>query len=185
MKLITSPEQLSEIMRQGGVIAYPTEAVWGLGCDPFNEAAVAKILQLKSRAMEKGLILVAGEASHMQAWVKTLSSESTIRLTSKTNLPTSWVVPDTSIAPQWVRGQHDSVAIRLSQYAPVQTLCTAFGGVIVSTSANPAGLDPAMTKEEVNTYFGDKIDAIYDAPLGKSQQPSQVKDLLSNTLFRA
>lgn len=185
MKLIHSPEQLADIMRQGGVIAYPTEAVWGLGCDPFNESAVKKILALKSRAMEKGLILVAGKASHLLDWTQTLSSESAIRLTSHTTTPTSWVVPDTHIAPEWVRGQHASVAIRLSQHAPVQALCNAFDGVIVSTSANPAGLDPAISKEEVNTYFGDGIDAIYDAPLGESLQPSQVKDLISDTLFRA
>ncbi|MGO3405993.1 L-threonylcarbamoyladenylate synthase [Marinomonas sp.] len=185
MKLIHSPELLADIMRQGGVVAYPTEAVWGLGCDPFNESAVKKILSLKSRAMEKGLILVASNPSHLLPWTKTLSAESATRLTSRTLIPTSWVVPDTHIAPEWVRGQHASVAIRLSQHAPVQALCDAFDGVLVSTSANPAGLEPAMSKEEVMAYFGDRVDAIYDAPLGESLQPSQVKDLISDTLFRA
>lgn len=185
MKLITSPEKLAEIITQGGVIAYPTEAVWGLGCDPFNESAVKKILTLKSRAMEKGLILVAGNAAQLTPWTTTLSSEAAARLTSKTAIPTSWVVPDTRITPEWVRGQHASVAIRLSQHAPVQALCNAFNGALVSTSANPAGLNPAMSKEEVIAYFGNGIDAIYDAPLGGNSQPSQVKDLLSDTLFRA
>ncbi|REG82663.1 L-threonylcarbamoyladenylate synthase [Marinomonas pollencensis] len=185
MKLIHSPTQLADIVRQGGVIAYPTEAVWGLGCDPFNESAVKKILSLKSRAIEKGLILVAGNAAQLAPWTETLTTEAAERLISKTAIPTSWVVPDTQITPPWVRGQHASVAIRLSQHAPVQALCAAFNGTLVSTSANPAGLDPAMSKEEVIAYFGDGIDAIYDAPLGGNSQPSQVKDLLSDTLFRA
>jgi len=185
MLLISSPKDLALIMRQGGVIAYPTEGVWGLGCDPFNEQAVKRILTLKSRPMEKGLILVGGHASHLQAWVDTLEQEAAERLISHTELPTSWVVPDTSIAPFFVRGEHQSVAIRLCRHQPVQALCDAFNGVIVSTSANPAGLEPAMSAIEVDNYFGNRIDAIYDAPLGSATQPSQVKDILTGTLFRA
>lgn len=185
MKLVTSPEVLANIMRNGGVIAYPTEAVWGLGCDPFNETAVRKILELKSRPVEKGLILVASQTDHLSPWLDHLSHDAGERLLSKTDIPTSWVVPDEIIAPAWVRGEHASVAIRLSQHQPVQALCDAFNGVIVSTSANPAGLDPAISAEEVNAYFGDGIDAIFDASLGGNTQPSQVRDLISGTLFRA
>lgn len=184
MKLVTSPGELADILRNGGVIAYPTEAVWGLGCDPFNEAAVKRILALKSRPEAKGLILIAGQTSHLQAWADSLASEAAQRLLSQTERPTSWVVPDTEITPSWVRGQHDSVAIRLSQHQPVQAICQAFGGAIVSTSANPAGLDPALSIEQVTDYFGDQLDAIYQAPLGGADQPSQVKDILTGKLFR-
>lgn len=185
MLLISSPKDLAFIMSQGGVIAYPTEAVWGLGCDPFNEKAVNRILALKSRPVEKGLILVGGKASHLQAWKDTLDEDAANRLTSQTDIPTSWVVPDTRLAPAYVRGEHQSVAIRLCQHQPVQALCEAFDGVIVSTSANPAGLDPAMSAIEVDNYFGKRIDAIYDASLGNATQPSQVKDILTGSLFRA
>ena len=184
MKRITCLEELADIMHSGGVIAYPTEAVWGLGCDPFNEGAVIRILQLKSRPIEKGLILVAGDESHLAPWTKTLDKEAKQRLIRPTGIATSWVVPDQGIAPLWVRGQHLSVAIRLSQHLPVQALCLAFGGTIVSTSANPAELDPAMSATAVDNYFGKGIDAIYDAPLGDSLRPSQVKDLVYDTLFR-
>ena len=173
MHLVTSVEELAAIIREGGVIAYPTEAVWGLGCDPFNEAAVRRILTLKSRPESKGLILVSGAQEELSPWLNTLET------------PTSWVVPDIQITPSWVRGEHQSVAIRLSQHQPVQRLCAAFKGVIVSTSANPAGLEPAMSAEEVNAYFGDRIDAIFDASLGDASQPSQVRDILTDTLFRA
>ena len=185
MNLVRSPSELATILKQGGVIAYPTEAVWGLGCDPFNESAVRRILDLKSRPEYKGLILIAGAEQQLTPWLNTLEPKVADRLISINETPTSWVVPDTSITPSWVRGEHQSVAIRLSQHKPVQALCEAFQGVLVSTSANPAGLDPAMTAKEVSAYFGDKIDAIYDAPLGGASQPSQVRDIISDTLFRA
>ncbi|TYL46812.1 L-threonylcarbamoyladenylate synthase [Marinomonas sp. IMCC 4694] len=185
MNLITSVAVLADIIRQGGVIAYPTEGVWGLGCDPFNHAAVKRILALKDRPESKGLILIAGEANALSAWKETLDAAAYQRLISDNAMPTSWVVPDTHIAPSWVRGEHQSVAIRLSQHPPVQTLCLAFQGVLVSTSANPAGLAPAMSAEEVHLYFGDRIDAIFDAPLGNASQPSQVKDILTDAVFRA
>lgn len=184
--LITSDAtQVAEILRDGGVVAYPTEAVWGLGCDPFNEQAVHRILTLKSRPVEKGLILIAGAAQHLAPWEEILEPAEYTRLISVTERPTSWVVPDTLITPDWVRGQHPGVAIRLSQHEPVQDLCCAYGGALVSTSANPADLDPARSKEEVMTYFGDTLDAIFDASLGDAAQPSQVLDLLSGKQFRA
>jgi L-threonylcarbamoyladenylate synthase len=184
MNLVTSVPELANILRQGGVIAYPTEAVWGLGCDPFNESAVRRILKLKSRPEFKGLILIAGTQEELTPWLNSLDNETAKRLTSLNKIPTSWVVPDTKIAPSWIRGEHKSVAIRLSQHEPVQKLCAAFNGVIVSTSANPSGQDSALNIEEVNTYFGDKIDAIFHASLGEASQASQVRDILTNTLFR-
>lgn len=184
MHLITSTAELADIIRKGGVIAYPTEAVWGLGCDPFNETAVKRILALKSRPESKGLILIAGAQEELAPWLTTLDSRAAQRLVSINETPTSWVVPDTQITPSWVRGEHQSVAIRLSQHDPVQRLCAAFQGVIVSTSANPAGFDPAMSAEEVDAYFGDKIDAIFHAPLGEALKPSQVRDILTDKLFR-
>ncbi|MBJ7537854.1 Sua5/YciO/YrdC/YwlC family protein [Marinomonas sp. C1424] len=185
MHLVSSELELATILRQGGVIAYPTEAVWGLGCDPFNETAVRRILRLKSRPEHKGLILIAGHQEHLTSWLATLDEETGKRLISQPDTPTSWVVPDSQISPSWVKGEHHSVAIRLSNHKPVQRLCKAFQGVIVSTSANPSGLEPANSIEEVNTYFGENIDAIYNAPLGEASQPSQVRDILTNKLFRS
>lgn len=184
--LITSDAtEIAAIVRDGGVVAYPTEAVWGLGCDPFNQDAVKRILALKSRPVEKGLILIAGAAQHLEPWREILEYATFTRLIEVTDRPTSWVVPDTLITPDWVRGQHSGVAIRLSQHEPVQALCSAYDGVLVSTSANPAGLEPARSKEQVLDYFGDQLDALYDASLGHAEQPSQVLDLMTGKQFRA
>ncbi|MBJ7551427.1 L-threonylcarbamoyladenylate synthase [Marinomonas ostreistagni] len=185
MLISSNPDDIASILREGGVVAYPTEAVWGLGCDPYNEAAVHKILALKSRPIEKGLILITGHPTHLEPWKECLSNDAFERLISITETPTSWVVPDVKIAPFWVRGEHQSVAIRLSQHTPVANLCRSYGGAIVSTSANPAGLEPAKTKEEVIAYFSDQCDAIFDQNIGTASKPSQVLDILTGTKFRA
>ena len=185
MLISSNASEIADIIRQGGVVAYPTEAVWGLGCDPFNEQAVQQILTLKSRPVEKGLILITGNKNQLSPWQPLLPVEQFERLISSTERPTSWVVPDTEVTPSWVRGQHQSVAIRLSQHQPVQALCDAYQAAIVSTSANPAGLDPAISKEEVIAYFGDRLDAIFDQPLGQANKPSQVLDLITGQQFRA
>lgn len=185
MLISSDASEIADIIRQGGVVAYPTEAVWGLGCDPFNEQAVHQILTLKSRPIEKGLILITGHKDQLTPWQTILPAEQFDRLIAETERPTSWVVQDTQVTPRWVRGQHQSVAIRLSQHKPVQDLCNAYQGAIVSTSANPAGLNPAASKEEVIAYFGEKLDAIFDQPLGRANKPSQVLDLITGKQFRA
>lgn len=185
MLITSNTSEIAQIIRNGGVVAYPTEAVWGLGCDPYNELAVQRILALKSRPVEKGLILVVGSADQLSPWQPTLTPEQFERLTSKTDHPTSWVVPDQTITPEWVRGAHQSVAIRLSLHHPVEALCQAYQGAIVSTSANPSGLEPAKSKDEVIAYFNEKIDAIYDESLGTQSKPSHVLDLITGQQFRA
>lgn len=171
MDLITQAQQK---IQQGEVIAYPTEAVFGLGCDPFNQQAVLQLLALKQRAVEKGLILVAAFPQafadltllNHQTWSKQV-------LTSwqDTNQAISWVVPKTDLCPTWISGVHDSVAIRVSHHPTVKALCG--DGVLVSTSANPAGEEPARSCQKVNEYFADQVWCL-DAPLGGLAQPSQI-----------
>lgn len=184
MLITSSVTEIIALIKQGGVVAYPTEAVWGLGCDPFNEAAVQRILELKSRPVEKGLILIAGAESELTPWLSTLSVQERSQFLTRFSRPTTWIVPDTKAAPTWVRGKHNSVAIRLSEHLPVQQLCHQFQGVLVSTSANPAGAEPARDIATLQRYFGTKLDAIFDAPLGHATQPSQIRQLGSGQLVR-
>ncbi|MGB0941897.1 MAG: L-threonylcarbamoyladenylate synthase [Marinomonas sp.] len=184
MIITSDPNIIAHVLQQGGIIAYPTEAVWGLGCNPHNQAAVIKLLDIKSRPMHKGMILVAGNKTHLAPWLAQLNPELQTKLTARYPSPTSWIVPDQGIAPTWVRGEHQSIALRLSPHEGVQAICQAFNACIVSTSANPAGLDPALSLEEVMVYFRDKIDAIFDVPLGQSKQPSQIKSLLDDQVIR-
>lgn len=184
MIITKNPNDIADTLKQGGIIAYPTEAVWGIGCDPFNEKAVNKILKLKERAIEKGMILIVGDPDQLTPWSNNLSPALAKRLTTPCHSPTTWVVNDNSIAPTWIRGAFNSTAIRLSQHKGVQSLCAAFNGPIVSTSANPATKKPATSLVEVLTYFSDQLDAIYDQPLGQSTQPSQIKHLTDDRIVR-
>jgi len=180
-------QPLAEIARklnQGAVIAYPTEAVWGLGCDPYNQQAVEQLLALKSRPVDKGVILVAANTEQLGPLLDKLTTQQRQRLDETWPGPVTWLIPDPDdLFPSWVKGQHSAVAIRVSAHPLVAQLCQAFGGLLVSTSANPAGLEPAMNKAEVSAYFESRVN-IVDGELGGANSPSQIRDLASDAVLR-
>lgn len=180
-------EQISEArlkVKQGDVIAYPTEAVYGLGCDPLNQQAVEHLLGLKQRPQSKGLILIAAEVNalnrfcklHNQAW-----SDKVLDSWKKTDQAITWLIPKTDICPNWISGEHDSVAVRLSHHPIVQALCG--DGVLVSTSANPASLSPAKNCQQVAEYFNQQVWCL-EADLGGLANPSQIWDAQTDQRLR-
>lgn len=173
-------------MRQGGVIAYPTEAVWGLGCDPFNEEALERLLYLKSRPRHKGVILIAASVAQVEPLLRHLDPALRQRVEATWPGPVTWLLPDPDhLIPEWVKGKHSSVAVRVSAHPVVQTLCNSFGGPIVSTSANPAGAQPAKDLLRVNLYFANRVDAVMPGPLGDLDQPTQIRDLITEAVIRS
>lgn len=173
-------------LRQGGVLAYPTEAVWGVGCDPFNPIAVARLLRIKQRDPAKGVILIAGHQRQLKPWLAPLEDEQRALLDDSWPGPHTWLVPDPERqAPTWIRGQHGSVALRVTDHPLVVALCEAFGGPIVSTSANLAGQPSAMNLREAQRALGDRPDGFLDGPTGGRTQPSQIRDLMSGDTVRA
>ncbi len=178
-------ELAAAALRRGGVIAYPTEAVWGLGCDPDNDEALARLLRLKSRDPAKGVILVAGHLEQFAPWLKGLPFELHAPLVASWPGPNTWLVPDNGRSHALVRGGHDRVALRVSDHPLVVALCEAFGGPIVSTSANRASEPPAMSLEAVREIFGHDLDAILEGELGGLDRPSVIRDLVSGRVLRA
>lgn len=175
-----------DYIQQGGVIAYPTEAVWGLGCDPYDEAAVRKLLALKKRPVEKGLILVASEVDQVEPLLQNLSSEQRQRVIDSWPGPNTWLLPDPEgLIPEWIKGDHSSVAVRVSDHPLVCALCDRFGGLLVSTSANPAACEPALTKTKVNAYFGQRLDFVLAGELGGRKSPSVIRDAVSLDTLRS
>lgn len=174
-----------EALRRGGVIAYPTEAVWGLGCDPFHRAALTRLLALKQRDPAKGVILVAADMDQFAPWLEGLSEQQLDTLAASWPGPNTWLVPDNGHTPALVRGDHDRVALRVSDHPGVQTLCRAFGGPLVSTSANHAGEPPAMSEAQIRQFFADELDAIVPGELGGNPRPSTIRDLLTGTTLRS
>lgn len=171
-------------LRAGGVIAYPTEAVWGLGCDPDNDAALARLLRLKRRDPAKGVILVAADLAQFAPWLEGLTAAQREALGTPRETPTTWLVPDNGRASPLVRGTHDRVALRVSDHPLVVALCRAFGGPVVSTSANRAGESSAMSAEEVRAIFGEELDAVLDGSLGGHDRPSTIRDLVTGRVLR-
>ncbi len=176
-------QQAARTIRQGGIIAYPTEAVWGLGCDPWNEQAVQRILALKQRPQHKGVILVAADMQQFDWLLQGLTPEQLQLLEDSWPGPNTWLVPHQGRIPGWICGRHASVALRVSDHPLVQALCR-LSGPLVSTSANPAGRPAATSRLRIEQYFHRQLDGVLNAPLGQRQQPSTIRDLHSGHVLR-
>lgn len=174
----------ARLIRAGGVVAYPTEAVWGLGCDPDNPEAVGRLLALKRRPWHKGLILLGADQRQFAPLVARLDTGLQQRLTDSWPGPVTWLVPAADLVPNWITGHFSSVALRVTDHPVAAALSHAFGGPIVSTSANPAGMSPARDRLRLRRYFGRGLDDITPGQLGGGRQPSQIRDLLSGGIVR-
>jgi len=164
--------------------SYPTEAVWGLGCDPFNATAVARLLALKERPVDKGLILVGANIEQFSGLLEGLTAEQMQQLTASWPGPNTWLVPHHKRMPEWITGTHDSVAIRVSAHPLVAELCR-LTGPLVSTSANPSGLLPAKSRLRIEQYFHGQLDAVLSGELGQSSNPSTIRDLRTGQVLRS
>ncbi|MDY7117743.1 L-threonylcarbamoyladenylate synthase [Halomonas sp. SSL-5] len=178
-------EHAAAALRRGGVIAYPTEAVWGLGCDPDSDDALARLLRLKRRDPAKGVILVAARIEQFAPWLAGLPTELYASLAAGWPGPNTWLVPDNGRSHALVHGEHDRVALRVSAHPLVAALCEAFGGPIVSTSANVASEPPAMSADQIRDIFGDELDAIVEGELGGLERPSTIRDLVTGRVLRS
>ncbi len=173
-----------EQLRAGHVIAYPTEAVFGLGCDPGNESAVRKLLALKGRQESAGLVLIASDFSQLQPWVSTPDSSLTQQAMQTWPGPVTWLFPRATAVPDYVAGDHDSIAVRITAHEPSRALCEAFGSALISSSANHSAAKPARNAAEVEGYFGHYIKGILAGPLGGAKNPSEIRDLMSGSIIR-
>lgn len=171
-------------LRAGGVIAYPTEAVWGVGCDPHNEEAVSELLAMKQRDWRKGVILIAADMAQLAPYLRGLDDEKLAILRASWPGPYTWLVPNNGAAPDWVTGGRATLAVRVSAHPVVQALCRAYGGPIVSTSANAAGKPPARSLFTVRRYFGAQLDAVVPGALGGQKNPTQIRDVMTGEICR-
>lgn len=173
--------QALRCIRSGGVLAYPTEAVWGLGCDPNNEEAVKRILDLKSRPEHKGLVLVGSSLDQFSHLILPLSADDLKKVSATWPGPVTWILPCNDQVPTWLRGEHHSLAIRISAHPMVKALCDA-AGPLVSTSANPAGKEPARSLLKVRKYFPNGLNCLLPGALGGNNQPSEIRTLSGERL---
>ena len=180
-------EQAVHVLQQGGVIAYPTEAVYGLGCDPKNLEAVKKILDLKQRKKEKGLILIASNFEQLKIYISPLEKTIEKKLLDSWQEhrdAITWLVPVDKDISIYLKGQFETLAVRVSHHPVVKALCDKFDGAIISTSANIATQEAARTAEQVKQIFDDKIDYIIDGDTDINAQPSEIRDALTDKIIR-
>ncbi|MDF2179759.1 Sua5/YciO/YrdC/YwlC family protein [Aliiglaciecola sp. CAU 1673] len=180
------PQQLIEQFQQGAILAYPTEAVFGLGCDPLNEDAVTALLAMKQRPMEKGVILVASNYSQLLPFVKdnAIPMERRTEIFSSWPGPNTWLLPKSSITPDWISGASPLVAVRVSAHPRVRQLCDTLNSPLVSTSANLSGRPPARTSDEVRKLFAEQV-LLIEGCVGSQKNATQIRHGLSGQIIRA
>lgn len=179
-------ESAISYLRDGKIIAYPTEAVFGLGCDPKNMQALMRLRAFKSRD-EKGFILVAANFEQTLSWVNwsKLTALQVKRIQHSWPGPYTWVLPASRTAMPLALGPKHTVAIRVSSHPVVKNLCESFGGLLVSTSANLPGEPPAKTLNEIELLKKSGIiDCVVKGELGSNNAPSKVIDAMTNKILR-
>ena len=178
-------EQAVAVLRHGGVIAYPTEAVYGLGCDPDNIAAIQHLLQVKQREPAKGLILIASDFSQLAPYLDELDELKQRQVFASWPGPVTWLWPAKASVSNWLRGDFETLAVRVTAHPIARSLCEAFGKPLVSTSANLSGEPPLTTAEQVTQTLADKIDFIVAGDVGPQQAPTQIRDAQTGEVIRA
>jgi len=175
----------ARLLHSGGVIAYPTEAVYGLGCDPLDGEAIERLLALKGRDVGKGLILIAADLGQLRPYLELPENDRLDDVKATWPGPTTWLLPAAPDTPFWLTGGRPALAVRVTAHAPSIALCRAFGGAIVSTSANPAGRAPARNALTVRRYFGTGVDAVLSGPIDQQRRPSEIRDFATGAVLRA
>lgn len=177
-------EKAGRIVHAGGVIAYPTEAVYGLGCDPWNADAVARILEIKGRSAEKGLILIATVLEQLLPFVAPLPIELHDKVMATWPGPVTWVMPVRPTTPDWLTGGRDTIAVRVTDHPIASNLCRASGTALVSTSLNRAGAEPLRCAADVRFRFGSQLDWVVSGAVGGLARPTTIMDARTGKTLR-
>ncbi len=174
-----------EVIRRGGIIAYATEAVFGLGCDPYNSEAVKRLLQLKQRKPEKGLILIASRFEQIERFILPLNAKTKKRIDKRWPGPTTWLLPVRPEVPHWISGGQKKIAIRITAHPQASALCETLAGPLVSTSANRHKQQAARSVMHVRRIFTNQLDYILPGKIGVQENPTEIRDAETNKVIRA
>ena len=177
--------EAANIIRQGGVIAYPTESCFGLGCDPTNIAAVSRVLKIKRRPRSKGLIIIADHYSKLRKYVESIPPHTRDEIFSSWPGPHTWLLPARKNVSTWIRGEHDSIAVRVTGHHQARTLCRAAGIAIVSTSANYSGRVAHRSFSLLALTMGAEVDGILQGRIGTGRSQSDIRDSKTGIYIRS
>jgi L-threonylcarbamoyladenylate synthase len=177
--------QAAHIINAGGIVAYPTEAVYGLGCHPLDPVAVSRLLILKRRAVSKGLILIADRIESLHPYIDMLSEAAMRPVLESWPGAATWLIPAKRNVPYWLTGEHATLAVRVTDHPIAAALCRAAGTPLVSTSANITQHPPARTPLQVRLRCGSGIDLILHGETGDLKSPTPIRDAESGRVIRA
>ncbi len=177
-------EDISNAIVKGKIVAYPTESVFGIGCDPENEKSINKIIEIKNRSKQKGLIIIADEVKKLSKFIHKDYLDLFIKKSDIESKPTTWIVPSSKHVLNLVKGEDSSVALRITQHPIASRICKYSNKAIISTSANISSKTPAKNSNEILMQFGEEIDIIVDGRVGDSIKPTQIVDLITNKVIR-
>ena len=181
-----SPWALNRLVRalsRGAVIGYPTDTIWGFGCNPFDPESVARILQIKQRPADKGLILLSSRLEYCDTFVDLDQAQRDL-VQLPTERPTTWLVTASDACPPWIRGNHATVAIRITDHPLLSYLCARLQSPLVSTSANQTGKSTARSALQLRRQFNDQLDLVVTGFDTGGARPSEIKSLASGNLLR-
>jgi L-threonylcarbamoyladenylate synthase len=183
-RVVHSLVQAARCLSSGGILAYPTEAVFGIGCLPAFTESLEQIRRIKQRHEGQGLILITDRPERLAPYILPLSAAQQARIRRQGGRPRTWLVPARPECPQALRGHSPYLAIRISGHPVVRRLCQLTGSALVSTSANRRGQPPAINVDQVQSKLGLHLDCILDAPLGKARTVSEIRHLHTGQRFR-
>lgn len=175
-------QKAARILKDGGVVAYPTEGLFGLGCLPDVQDAVDRIFAIKRRDPSMGLILIASRPAQLEPYA--VVPPDAADLHSSLEHPVTWVLPAKSSVPAWIRGRHSGVAVRICTHPVAAALCDAVDSALVSTSANLTGQPPARNSIVLRRHFGRLVDFIVPGRCGPASGASEIRDYASGTVLR-
>jgi L-threonylcarbamoyladenylate synthase len=170
----------AEVVRAGGVIAYATEYCFGLGCDPWNRAAVMRLLRIKRRAPGKGLIVIAASPAQLDSYVVGIPPQ----VAASWPGPHTWLLPARPGVPGWLTGGGERIALRVTAHPQAAALCRAAGLAITSTSANRSGQKPARSYRETVHRLGTEVDYVLPGFVGEARAPTEIRDAETGELVR-
>ena len=182
MTLSIPVQRAGRILCDGGVVAYPTETVFGLGCRADDVDAVLRVLDIKQRRPEMGLVLLAADRAQLDDWIELPPDAPS--LSSRAGQPVTWIVPARAGVPHLIRGNHSGLAVRLTTHPVAAALCRLAGAPLVSTSANISGRPTARNVHVLRRTFGDLVDCIVPGFCGPAGGPSEIRDLASGKVLR-
>ena len=175
-----NPLNAHEVLKGGSIIIYPTEGIYGIGCDAFNQKSVNKVISIKGRSNSKSFIVICSDVIQL----KTIINENYVNnqeLLAKNFI--TWIVPAHQKCPSWLT-INNTVAVRITDHPVIDNLCNGLNGPIISTSANYSNQSYINDIKKIEVLFDKKVDYIIEGKLGGEIKSSTIKDIVTKEVLR-